>query len=537
MSALPGIATAIGRTNGAPAMMSLRPSGMHTTAGASNGELHAVGLSDPTSDPSGSQLMSFQGGSAGVGVVTGVPKVYVVFWGSQWGAPATTRLAGREYTAYQGDPSGLAPILQAFYAGLGTNTELWSGVLTTYCQSSLTATVHTGATSCPVGATHVAYPGGGALAGVWEDTRGSAPQEATQSQLAAEAQTAAAHFGAVGGPGSGVQFVIVSPHGANPDGFDTSVGDFCAWHDVAWAPGATPVAYTNLPYVPDAGYACGANYVNGGPSGSLDGVTVIASHEYAETLTDPYVGSGWYNRSGGESADVCAWVPLDQNGGGTITTATGTFPVTGVWDNLARNGAGGCELSHRLIASHTIVVVSPGSRSTVAAMPVDPIAVVTSDAGAPTGDPVNTAALPTLHFSATGLPRGLSIDPSTGLITGSPRGSGGIAHVTITVTDSTGGVGTTRFTLVVRDPITFTRIHPMRTAAGVPVRLRVRARDLRGGRIRYTAAGLPHGLSINSRTGLISGRIHRRRGAVRVTVIAHGSGGVRARASFRWTVR
>jgi len=162
----------------------------------------------------------------------------------------------------------MAPLLQAFYAGLGTNAEAWSGIMTTYCQSSAATTVRPGATACPFGATHAVYPSGGALAGVWEDTGGAAPAQADQGQIAAEARAAASHFGQTGsGTASGVQYVIVSPHGTSPDGFDTSTGDFCAWHDVTTSGDGSAVLYTNLPYVPDAGYSCGANYVNSGATG------------------------------------------------------------------------------------------------------------------------------------------------------------------------------------------------------------------------------------------------------------------------------
>jgi hypothetical protein len=109
--------------------------------------------------------------------------------------------------------------------------------------------------------------------------------------------------------------------------------------------------------------------------------------------------------------------------------------------------------------------------------------------------------------------------------------------VTVTVTDSTGGVGIVRFTLIVRDPIVISRIRSVRTWAGAPARLRIVAHDTRGGRIRYSAAGLPRGIAINPRTGLISGRIRGHARAYRVTITAHGAGGVRANARFRWTVR
>ena len=69
---------------------------------------------------SGSGPLHYGGAVDGIGVTTGAPKVYVVFWGSQW-------LSG-------GDPMGMAPRLQAMFQGIGTNNETWSGVMTQYCQ-------------------------------------------------------------------------------------------------------------------------------------------------------------------------------------------------------------------------------------------------------------------------------------------------------------------------------------------------------------------------------------------------------------------
>ena len=133
--------------------------------------------------------LSYQGGIGGVGVTTAPPKVYLVFYGSQWGTQSTTSLGGNAYASFSGDPAAMAPDLQAFFAGLGTNNDQWSGVMTQYCQSTATVTVAIGATSCPAGAAHVGYPSGGALAGVWEDASAPAPAAATQAQLASRSRS------------------------------------------------------------------------------------------------------------------------------------------------------------------------------------------------------------------------------------------------------------------------------------------------------------------------------------------------------------
>jgi hypothetical protein len=435
----------------------------------------------------------------------------------------------------------MAPDLLAFYAGLGTAGETWSGVLTQYCQTSATAAVRTGATSCPSGATHVAYPAGGVLAGVWEDTRGAAPASASEAQIAAEATNAAAHFGNTA-PESNLnaQYVVVSPTGTTPGGFNTPAGGFCAWHDYTTdGSGASSAGgallFTNLPYVADAGYACGAGYVNSGAAGVNDGVTVIASHEYAETLTDPYVGYGWYNAAYGEGADICAWAPLNQNGGANLSLATGTFPVQGIW----ANDTGGCGLSHAIVANHTIAIANPGGQTGTLATPVRPLVIkVTDRAGAPASpDGITLVAQPTLSYRAVGLPAGLVINPTTGVISGAPRRTATRALVTIVVTDTAGGSGSVSFVWTVKSPVVVRHVGTAVTVRGHHAALRIRAVDTRHLRLSFATRGLPRGLHINRRTGIISGRVAGRRGSYRVTVIVSDGLGVRTAVNFRWRVR
>src|SRR5579862_3434405 len=100
--------------------------------------------------------LTFGGGVDGIGVTTGAPQVYLVFWGSQWGTEGTNSAGNVTFT---GDPSGMAPDYEAFMKGLGTGSETWSGVMTQYCEG-----VATGSSSCPSGNTsHVGYPTGGAF--------------------------------------------------------------------------------------------------------------------------------------------------------------------------------------------------------------------------------------------------------------------------------------------------------------------------------------------------------------------------------------
>jgi serine protease len=379
--------------------------------------------------------LNYGGGIDGIGVTTGHEKVYLVFYGSQWGTQGTD---GNGNVTLSGDPSGEAPYVQQFLKGLGTDSELWSGVMTQYCDG-----VGTGSQSCPASNTeHVAYPSGGALAGVWVDESTSSPSSATGHQLGAEAVNAAAHFGnTTAASNRDAQYVILSPTGTNPDGWLTN--GFCAWHDyngdstLSGGPVTSPygdIAFTNLPYITDAGTSCGQDFVNS--NGTLDGVSIVEGHEYAETITDQNPPGGWTDSSGSETGDKCAWITPGTSGGSfDLTLATGTFAVQTTWANDGSGGSGSCEGSHAIVTNpgNTVTVTNPGNQTGTVGTAVS-LQISASD----------SASGQTLTFSATGLPAGLSIS-SSGLISGTPT-TAVTSSVTVTAKDTTGATGSASFT-------------------------------------------------------------------------------------------
>lgn len=160
------------------------------------------------------------------------------------------------------------------------------------------------------------------------------PASPTDAQIAQEAVNTATHFG---GPNPNASYVIATPSGHSTSGFGSS---FCAYHG-AVSDGGTAVAYTNLPYMTDAGGSCGEFFVNGSTlpdgGGLLDGVSIVEGHELAETQTDPQPGSGWYNGTYGEIGDMCAWIDLANT-----ELTTGTFAVQPLFSNNASSGQGNC---------------------------------------------------------------------------------------------------------------------------------------------------------------------------------------------------
>jgi hypothetical protein len=290
-----GTAGAAASSNGAPRVSYMRPHG-------------ATPFASSTSN------LYYHGGTGGIGVETG-PKVYLVLWGSHWN---------------NNDPSGESAILQSFYNGVGGSP--WNASVTQYCQS-----VGSGTVFCNGAGTAAGNPNG-ILAGVWYDNP-SAPRHPSQSQLAGEAVRAAGHFGNTTATSNNTtQYVIATATGNSSFGFGSR---YCAWH--SWTSSSYGnIAYTNLPYITDAGASCGANFVNAGPTGLTDGITIVAGHEMAETETDQYPSSGWLDSGGAENGDKCAWIRSGQGAAANITLSTGTFAVQSLWSNATTN----CVLSY-----------------------------------------------------------------------------------------------------------------------------------------------------------------------------------------------
>lgn len=205
------------------------------------------------------------------------PRVYVVFWG--WAS----------------DPSGEQGYLTRFLSSVGGTS--WLGTVRQFGGGSQA----------------------GLLAGTWSDPS-AVPASPSDAQIQAEALNAANHFGT--GNSVNVQIVVATPTGHSTPGFGTS---FCAYHGAVAADPS--ITYTDLPYMTDAGGACGEDSVNGA-NGLLDGVSIVEGHELAESITDPQLNA-WFDAGGNEIGDKCAWTNLTD-----IGTSAGTFAVQPLWSNV-----------------------------------------------------------------------------------------------------------------------------------------------------------------------------------------------------------
>jgi hypothetical protein len=209
------------------------------------------------------------------GPVQNAPRVYLLFWG--WGS----------------DPYGESSYLQGFLSRVGCTS--WLNTVSQY--------------------------GGGYCAsyqGAWSDSS-AVPTTPTDGQIQSEALAFANYLG-LSHFDTNAQLVVATPTGHSTSGFGSS---YCAYHGVV---GGTTLTYTDLPYMPDAGYSCGWGSVTGS---ALDGVSIVEGHELAEAITDPELNA-WYDGSGNEIADICAWTGL-----ASINLHGVNYAMQPLWSNRA----------------------------------------------------------------------------------------------------------------------------------------------------------------------------------------------------------
>jgi hypothetical protein len=88
---------------------------------------------------------------------------------------------------------------------------------------------------------------------------------------------------------------------------------FCGYHDAV----GNDVFYAVMPFPDCSGCSSGLS--------NFDALTVTASHELCEAITDRVPGEGWYDNQNGEIGDICAWQ----------TKKVGAYTVQKEWSNQA----------------------------------------------------------------------------------------------------------------------------------------------------------------------------------------------------------
>jgi len=137
------------------------------------------------------------------------------------------------------------------------------------------------------------------------------------------------------------------------------------------------------------------------------------------------------------------------------------------------------------------------------------------------------------------LPAGLTMNASTGAITGAPTTTSAIATYTVTVTDTLGASAAAGFMLTVNQTLTATQVVPSITATkGVPLAGVIPVAGAGGaGALGYvTLPALPAGLMMNGTTGMISGTPTVTSSAQSYSVTVTDSLGATATANFTLSV-
>lgn len=269
----------------------------------SMGEKFPIGIQENFAPAGGTEHpLLYQGGS-----VQHNPHVYVIFWGAKWneGAGPTSRTS-----------------LLKMYEGLKGSFYEW--IILQYFDATEHITSNVSVSS-------------------YTDTGVTAPTSVNYAKLEEEA------LNAINANGwtieSDTQFVVIpAPGSTYESSFDKG---FCGYHEYI---GAHKLNLTFLPYVTDEPFAGGCLHVDKVPSADA-AISDVASHEFAESATDPLPVTGWATEGGWEIGDICEGHSAEVTEG----TLKGSW-VQPLWDNREKT----CSISDTAPYTPEVQAISKG---------------------------------------------------------------------------------------------------------------------------------------------------------------------------------
>ncbi|MFI5143748.1 MAG: hypothetical protein ACHQQS_00280 [Thermoanaerobaculales bacterium] len=201
-------------------------------------------------------------------------KTEAVFWGHSW-------------PTYTGD---IISGMDSFFGGFGNSH--YAGTTTQYYQVSGGTTQYIGA-----GSTYLGHYIDGS----------TAPSSAlSTSQVLAEACSATGN-----NPDASTLYLVYT---------DTTAGNanYCAYHTWGTCSNGKAVQAAYMPNLTGVAGCDPGNLYNLSGSQGLRALGNVSAHELSEAITDPR-GTAWYDRSGNEIGDKCAWIfsgPVTLSNGG-----------------------------------------------------------------------------------------------------------------------------------------------------------------------------------------------------------------------------
>jgi hypothetical protein len=214
----------------------------------------------------------------------------------------------------------------------------------------------------------------------------------------------------------------------------------------------------------------------------------------------------------------------------TTAAPNGSHVLTAIARDAAGNAttsAGRTVTVYNAPANAAPTMTQPANQTTAEGTAVS-LALVASD---PNGNP--------LTFSATGLPAGLTINTTSGVISGTPSyTTAGAFSVTATVSDGSLSASRT-FSWVVtntnRQP-SLTQPANQTNPEGTAVTLSLSGSDPDSDPLSFTATGLPAGVTINIATGVISGTLTSTSAGNHSVTATVTDGSLSQSRTFSWTV-
>jgi len=166
---------------------------------------------------------------------------------------------------------------------------------------------------------------------------------------------------------NGVYFVLTSADVHEITGFCTQ---YCGWHNFATMSGAN-IKYAFVGNANQCLSACAEQTISS-PNGDLgiDGMASTMAHELAEAVTDPNLNA-WYDASGEEMADKCAWTfgtayRTSNHSLANVNLGGLDYLLQQLWVNTS---AGYCAMSYSRPGA-TLTMISPANGTPGSTVPV-----------------------------------------------------------------------------------------------------------------------------------------------------------------------